>query len=437
VFVLYHRGVHTVTAIRRVCLHRRASASGLALAVAAVVSLSLRLDAQDWRQFRGPTGQGLADASGLPVEWDGVKNVAWKAPVAGRGWSSPIVAHGRVWLTTAVTQGRDASLRLLSFDAESGRAAQDVEVFRVRNAELLNAKNSHASPTPLVDDERVYVHFGSQGTAALTLDGTVVWKARYGCETQHGNGGSPVPYANLVIVTCDGSDAAYIVALDARTGKERWKTWRRQPWSQAYATPLVIRVGDADQLISPAAHYAAAYDPATGREIWRVRYDDGFSNVPRPVFAHGLVFIATGFQQPALLAVRPDGKGDVTRTHIAWRLARGVPFTPSPIVAGDELYMINDAGILSCVAAGTGAILWQQRMPGNYSASPVMAGGLIYLQSEEGVTTVMRPGASFQAIAVNRLDGGMLASMAVAGRSLYIRTDEHLYRIAQTVPSAP
>ena len=409
---------------------RRACVPCVALLAAA--ALSLPLDAQDWRQFRGPTGQGLAEASGLPLEWDAAKNVAWKTFVPGRGWSSPVVAHGRVWLTTAVTQGRHVSLRLVSFDSESGRAAQDVEVFRKRDTELLNAKNSHASPTPVVDDERVYVHFGSEGTAAVTLDGTIVWRKRYGCHTQHGNGGSPVRYANLVIFTCDGFDAAYIVALDARTGKERWKTWRRQPWSQAYATPLVIRVGDADQVVSPAAHYAAAYDPATGKEIWRVRYDDGFSNVPRPVFARGLVFITTGFHQPALLAVRPDGKGDVTRTQVVWRLARGVPFTPSPLVAADHLYMVSDIGILSCVAAETGTIVWQHRVPGNYSASPVMADGVIYLQSEEGVTTVIRPGSSFQAVAVNRLDGPVLASMAVAGRSLYIRAGEHLYRIAKT-----
>jgi outer membrane protein assembly factor BamB len=409
-------------------LLRRGRLSWLVLVTSAAMSVSL--DAQDWRQFRGPTGQGLAEGSGLPVEWNDVTNVAFKILVPGRGWSSPIVAHGRVWLTTAIAQGRDVSLRLLSFDAESGHAGQDVEVLRYRNTELLNPKNSHASPTPVVDDERVYVHFGSEGTAALTLDGAIVWKARYGCETQHGSGASPVVYAGLVIFTCDGFDAAYVVALDARTGKERWKTLRRQPWSQAYATPLMIRVGEADQLVSPGAHYAAAYDPTTGREIWRVSYGDGFSNVPRPVFAQGLVFITTGFHQPALLAVRTDGKGDVTRTHVAWRLARGVPFTPSPLVAGDHLYMVSDTGILSCVATQTGTIVWQQRVHGNYSASLVMAGGLIYLQSEEGVTTVFRPGPSFQAVAVNRIGEPMLASMAVAGRSFYIRTAEYLYRIA-------
>jgi outer membrane protein assembly factor BamB len=396
--------------------------------VSAVVSAAA---AQEWRQFRGPTGQGVAEAAELPVEWDAAKNIAWKAPVPGLGWSSPVVAHGRVWVTTAVEQRGELLLKLLSFDVEAGRPAQDVDVFRIRNADLLNPKNSHASPTPVVDDERVYVHFGSEGTAALTLDGAIVWKARYGCETQHGNGGAPVVHAGLVIFTCDGFDAAYVVALDARTGKQRWKTLRRQPWSQGYATPLIIRVGDADQLVSPAAHYAAAYDPATGKEIWRVGYDDGFSNVPRPVFAHGLVFIATGFQQPSLIAVRPDGKGDVTR-QIVWRLARGVPFTPSPIVVGDHLYMVNDAGILSCVVATTGAIVWQRRVPGNYSASPVLAGGLIYLQSEEGVTTVLRPEPSFAVVAVNRLEGPTLASMAVAGRSLFIRSGDLLYRIAKS-----
>ena len=400
------------------------------LVVAAVAAFAVPLNGQDWRQFRGPTGQGFAEATGLPLEWDESTNVAWKTRVRGLGWSSPVVAHARVWLTTAVAEGRDVSLRLVSFDAESGRTASDVEVFRRRDVGLLNAKNSHASPTPVADDDRVYAHFGSDGTAAVTLDGTIAWKKHYRCETQHGSGGSPILHAGLVVVACDGFDAAYIVAVDGRTGKERWRTWRRQPWSQAYATPLVIRVGEKDQIVSPAAGYAAAYDPATGKEIWRVRYDDGFSNVPRPVFANGLVFIATGFHQPSLLAVRPHGTGDVTRTQVAWRLSRGVPLTPSPVVVGDHLYMVNDGGILSCVARDTGTVVWQHRVPGNYSASPVAADGVIYVQSEEGVTTVVRTGPSFQSVAVNRLEGPLLASMAIAGRSLYIRSGGHLYRIS-------
>jgi outer membrane protein assembly factor BamB len=239
-----------------------------------------------------------------------------------------------------------------------------------------------------------------------------------------------VLHGDLLIISCDGSDEAFVVALEKQTGKVRWKTRRRQPWDQAYSTPLVIRVGGRDQVISVGAYRAAAYDPDTGQEIWRVSYADGFSNVPRPVFAHGLVYIATGFQQPTLLAVRPNGTGDVTKTHIAWTLRRGAPLTPSPVAVGDELYIVSDAGIASCLDATTGQIHWQQRLGGEFSASPVFADGRIYFLSEEGVATVVAPGKSFKQLATNRLDGAALASPAVSGGSLFIRTQTHLYRIA-------
>jgi outer membrane protein assembly factor BamB len=219
------------------------------------------------------------------------------------------------------------------------------------------------------------------------------------------------------------------VALDTKTGKERWKQNRRKPAAQAYTTPLVINVGGRDQMISVGAYRAAAYDPSTGREIWRVGYRDGFSNVPRPVFGKGLVFIATGFYEPAVMAVRVDGEGDVTRSHVAWTLARGAPYTPSPILVGDELYVTSDTGVLTVVDAVSGTVHFQARLGGNYSASPVLADGRIYFQSEEGVTTVIAPGKTFNRVAVNRIDGAMLASMAVTAGSIYIRSDQHLYRI--------
>jgi outer membrane protein assembly factor BamB len=387
--------------------------------------------AQDgvWPQFRGPDGQGHSLERGLPLEWSETRNIAWKTAIPGLGWSSPVVADGKVWITTAIEQ-RGISLRALAFDAATGKELVNVELFKIPiDRRDINPKNSWASPTPIIDGDRVYVHFGADGTAALSSSGQIIWKNRFDYQSQHGAGGSPVVYGDLLIFSCDGSDAAFVVALDKNTGKQRWKTNRGWPSDQAYTTPLVIRVGEKDQLISVGAFRARAYDPLNGKEIWRVRYDDGFSNVPRPVYAHGLVFIATGFQQPALLAVRPDGTGDVTKTHISWSLKRGAPLTPSPLAVGDELYLVNDGGIATCLDARSGTIVWQQRLGGSYSASPVFADGRIYFLAEQGVTTVIAPGKEFKRLATNTLDGGLLASMAISGGSLFLRTDSHLYKV--------
>jgi outer membrane protein assembly factor BamB len=386
--------------------------------------------AEDWPQVRGPGGQGQSSETGLPIQWSESKNVAWKVPVPGRGWSSPVIAGGRVWLTTAVAERRETSLRLLAYDRDTGKPSLDVEVFRMKSSELQNAKNSHASPTPIVDGERVYLHFGAEGTAAVSTEGKLLWKTQLAYRTQHGNGGSPELAGDLLIISCDGFDESFVVALDTRTGKTRWRTDRRQPYSQAYSTPLAIRVGDGVQVVSPGASNAFAYDPQTGKEIWRVNYGDGFSNVPRPVYAAGLVFITTGFHQPSMLAVRPDGKGDVTKTHVAWKLTRGAPLTPSPIVAGNEIYVVTDNGIASCLDVRTGALHWQQRLGNSFSASPVLADGRLYFLDEDGRTTVIKPATTFEILATNTLDGGTLASMAVAARSFFIRTATHLYRIA-------
>jgi outer membrane protein assembly factor BamB len=390
--------------------------------------IALPITAEDWPQFRGPGGEGHSSEKNLPYQWSESQNILWKSRIPGRGWSSPVVSGGRVWLTTAIDQRGPSSLRLLAFDVATGKETVNVEVFSVR-ALVKNEKNSLASPTPIVENDRVYVHFGADGTAAVATDGKILWKLRLPYDSMHGNGGSPTLYRDLLIVSCDGADEAYVIALDKNTGKTRWKTPRREPYDQSYTTPLVIQVDGKDQVVSIGAYRAAAYEPTTGKEIWRVSYGDGFSNVPRPVFGHGLVFIGTGFQEPSMLAVRPTGTGDVTRTHVAYTIERGAPFTPSPLIVGDEFYMVSDIGVASCLDVRTGKVHWQQRVSGNYSASPVFADGRIYFLSEEGVTTVVAPGKEFQRLAVNTLDGTTFASIAVSQGTLFIRSDSHLYRI--------
>jgi outer membrane protein assembly factor BamB len=408
--------------------HGRA-ARALAAPLAVAILFGAAAGAEDWPQFRGPTGQGVAAARGLPLSWSESSNIVWKAAVPGRGWSSPVVAGDRVWLTSGVEEGGGASLRALAYDIGTGRQVVSTEVFRMDSSRLLNLKNSHASPTPIVEGDRVFVHFGAEGTAALTTSGEVVWRASFPYESQHGGGGSPALYRDLLVFSGDGSDQAFVVALDTRTGKVRWKTPRRRPAHQAYSTPLVIRVGGQDQVVSVGAFRAAAYDPESGRELWRVGYGDGFSNVPRPVYGHGLVYIATGFQEPSLIAVRPDGSGDVTRTHVAWTLRRSAPHTPSPLLVGDELYVVSDLGVATCLDAKTGATYWRERIGGNHSASPVFADGRIYFQSEEGQTTVVAPGREFVKLGTSEIDGATLASMAVADGSFFLRSHTHLYRI--------
>jgi outer membrane protein assembly factor BamB len=396
-------------------------------AVLVLATALARTEARDWPEFRGPTGQGVSDERGLPLNWSETKNVRWKIPIPGRGWSSPVIRGDRIWLTTATDEGR--SLRAIAIDRNTGAIIQNIEVFRVKSPGGINPKNSQASPTPVLEGDRVYLHFGAWGTACISDAGEIVWKTRLEYDNgQHGPGGSPVIYDNLMIVSCDGQDIQYVVALDKTTGKVKWKKTRQG--FQAYTTPLIIRLAGGDQVVSPGAFRAVAYDPSSGKELWQVRYGEGFSNVPRPVFGGGLVFICTGFQEPSLLAVRVDGHGDVTRSHIAWSLKRGAPLTPSPLLVGDELYIVNDSGIATCVDARTGQELWRARLGGNHSASPIFADGRIYFLSEEGQSAVIAPGKQFQLLATNQLDGETLASMAVSQGSIFVRSGTHLYRLS-------
>lgn len=409
-------------------LHRTVRGHRLLRRLPAVLLLAAAaLLGGEWTEFRGPGGQGHSDETGLPLSWGENRNVVWKSALPGLGWSSPVIGGGKLWLTTAAEEGR--SLRVLAVDPESGEILHNIELFRFEKPPKIQAKNSYASPTPVLDGGRVYVHFGTQGTAALTSSGEVLWKTqelRY--YHRHGSSGSPVLAGDLLLINCDGYDLQYVVALDKNTGEIRWKTYRGDS-SHAYATPLVIDAAGKKQLVSPGAGRAVSYDVETGEELWWIRYRGGFSNVPRPIFGHGLVYITSGFFKPALYAVRPGGRGDVTKTHVAWKYSRGVPLTSSPLLVGDEMYFVSDNGIATCLDARGGEQIWRSRLKGEYSASPIFADGRIYFLNEDGDTTVIRPGRTFEKLAESHLDGRSLASIAVAGGALFLRTDSHLYRI--------
>ncbi len=389
----------------------------------------------DWFQFRGPDGQGHSAVTGLPTHWSTTDHVRWKQPIPGKGWSSPVCIGNQIFLTTAMPAGSTHSLHVLSLDAVTGKILWDVTLFDrlFANRSRIHGKNSHASPTPVVQDGRLYVHFGTHGTACLSLDGTVLWRNRdLVYQPNHGSGGSPVLVDGLVVVSCDGADVQFVAALDASDGHVRWKK-DRPPCDEikkfAFGTPLVIEAAGQKQIVSPGANWVVAYEPQTGKEIWRVRYE-GYSVVPRPVYGQGLVFVATSFDSSQLLAIRPTGHGDVTETHVAWRHSRSVPSTPSTLLIGEDLYLISDAGVASCVDARTGKVRWTHRVGGKFSASPITDGENIYVVSEGGETTIFRATAGrYVEVGRNKLDEPSLASPAVIDRSLLIRTESALYRI--------
>jgi outer membrane protein assembly factor BamB len=403
------------------------------VALAALFVATSFLHAEDWPEFRGPDGQGHYKGR-LPTEWGPDKNVVWKQAIPGSGWSSPVIFDGRIYLTTAVPaeKGGGQSLRVLCLDAKSGRTIWDVEALTEdAKSPGIHGKNSHASPTPIVDGKYLYVHFGHQGTACLDLNGKVVWTQtdlRY--QPVHGNGGSPALAGDLLVFSIDSVDKQCVVALDRATGKVRWQTDRKSkaPKTFSFTTPLVIDVGSTKQVISPGSDMVMSLDAKTGAEIWRVTYT-GYSVIPRPVFGHGLVFLSTSFNSPSVLAIRPDGKGDVTKSHVAWSTEKNGPHTPSLLLDGDELYMISDGGTASCLDAKTGKVHWEERLRGGFSASPILADGRIYFQNETGVGYVVKAGTKYELISKNDMKEKTLASYAAADGALFLRTEKNLYQI--------
>jgi outer membrane protein assembly factor BamB len=412
----------------------------LLVAVGALLAASGLCVAEDWTEFRGPSGTGHATAENLPLEWSETHGVAWKTPIHGRGWSSPVVLGDQVWLTTATPDGK--RLSALALDRESGRVLFDQVIFEVAEPEDTAQYNSFASPTPVIEAGRVYLHFGSYGTAALdTSSFEVAWARRdLPCNHWRGPASSPILHGELLIVHFDGYDHQYAMAFDKRTGRTVWKARRSHDFGtddgdmmKGFATPIAIRAGGREQLISPAAKAVVSLDPATGRELWRVRYPE-HSAATRPLFGHGLVYLSTGFGRAQLLAIRPDGLGDVTDTHVVWKAFKGIGRKPSPLLVDDLIYTVSDsAGIVTSLDARTGEEVWQARVGGErHSASPLYAEGRIYVFAEDGSAAALRPGRSHHELGRGALgEGGVMATPAIAGDSFFVRTESHLYRIAK------
>jgi outer membrane protein assembly factor BamB len=403
--------------------------------IACLFLAALPATAADWPQFRGPTGDGHYTGPPLVTEWGPDTNVAWKTKIPGSGWSSPTVWKGKVYLTTAMPKDDGVSLRAVCVDADTGKVEWDKEVLHVPTAQASKAhkKNSLASPTPTADGERLYVHFGHMGTAAIDLNGKVLW-TRTGLYNQpvHGNGGSPILVDGLLVFSCDSLDKQAVVALDTKAGKTVWETSRKtkadKPFS--FGTPTVVEVDGTKQIVSEGSNVLAGYDPKTGKELWRTTFT-GYSVIPKPVAANGMLYFSTSFDSPKVNAIKLGGTGDVTGSHTAWTLNKGAPNTPSPLLVGEELYLVSDRGQFSCVDAKTGKVVWDDKLKGNYSASPIVAEGNIFLTSEEGKGTLIKAGRKKEILGEFDLGEKTFASFAAADGALFVRTETQLYKFAK------
>ena len=408
--------------------------------------------ADTWPAFRGH-GDGTSDAT-VPTEWSDTKNVRWKTPIHGKGWSSPVVWGDQVWVTTAdevrsgkpkVVPGKGGlstdvvkvTFFAVCVDRNTGKVVHDIKLAEEPDPAFCHDFNSYASPTPVIEDGRVYVHFGTHGTWCLdTATGKPVWERKdLRCDHHRGPGSSPVVWGNRLFLIFDGSDVQYVAALDKRTGDTVWKKDRAIPYKstdgdlkKAYATPRVLEVGGKPQLVCPSAEQTVAYDPATGDELWRLTHG-GMNGAARPVAGGGKLYLTSGY--PAkLLAVKEGGSGAVPKDAVAWQKDKAVPTRPSLLLVGDLLFLVSDDSIASCLDAGTGKVHWSERLGGEFTASPVAAGGFLYFPNQGGKTTVVRAGKEYEPVAVNELPAGCMASPAVAGDALFLRTKTHLYCIA-------
>ncbi|MFM8174110.1 MAG: PQQ-binding-like beta-propeller repeat protein [Pirellulaceae bacterium] len=391
----------------------------------------------DWPCFLGPSEIGLVSTDRLPTRWNAEEGVVWYQQIPGLGWSSPIVVGGRIYLTAAIEGEKDEPTQLvaMALDGNGGEVVWQKVIFdQMADAPAIHSKNSHASPTPVSDGKRLYVHFGHQGTACLSLDGEILWTNQlHRYLPRHGNGSSPVLVDDLLVMTCDGEDQAFTLALRAADGSVAWKSPRSVEAERkfSFSTPTVIQIEGSRLLLSSGSDVIEALRPDTGELVWSVRYS-GYSLVARPIYHGGLVLVPTGYDRPELLAIDPTGRGDVTETHVRWRSKSNVPNTPCLVPRDGQLLMISDRGIATCLDVTNGEEVWRQRIGGNYSASPLRHGDTVYLQSEEGESVVARwTDTGLDELSRNPLSGRIFASYAVIGDDLLIRSESGIYRIGQ------
>ena len=415
------------------------------LLTAALFTFSLHAE-ENWPQFRGPNGDGHSDAKSLPVELGEGVHVKWKVATHGKAWSSPVIWNNEVWLTTATEDGTE--LGVMAFDKATGKVLHDKVLFHVEKPQFCHKFNSYASPTPVIEEGRLYVSFGSPAIACLdTKTCAVLWERRdFVCNHFRGAGSSPVVWNGLLFHNFDGSDHQFIVALDKKTGKTAWEVKRSvdykdlQPdgsvqaegdWRKAFATPHVTEWNGKPLLLSSGAKAHYAYEPMTGKEVWRFDEHGAHSAGSRPVVGHGMWFITPGFGKKQIIALKLGGSGALDESSVAWREPKGAPSKPSVILESDYLYAVDDKGIASCIEAKTGKLKWSERLGGDYSASPLLAAGRLYFFSENGSVTILAAAPEFKKLGEGKFDDGFMAAPAVSGKAMFLRTKSALYRVEE------
>lgn len=421
-----------------------------------LIAASLSLSAADtWPGFRGPTADGHATGKNVPTVWNEKDNIRWKTEIHGKGWSSPVVFGDQVWVTTTdeilsekrppmkggapANPVKEARYFAVCVDRASGKVLHDVKLRAEENPAYCHPFNSYASPTPFIEEGRLYAHFGSHGTFCVdTSTGKLLWeRLDLKCDHFRGPASSPVVYGDLLYLIFDGFDLQYVAALDKKTGETVWKTDRQIKYSnsngdfkKAYATPALFTINGKSQLVCPSAECTIAYDPKSGEELWRFTHG-GMNGSLRPVMANGLLYLTSG-HTGKLFALKPEAlQGAVPKSAVAWEYGKDVATRPSILVANGLLFMVSDKGIASCVDAKTGKLQWSERLDGEFSASPVLAGGNVYFCGQVGKTYVVKAEREYSLVAENRLDDGFMSSPAIVGNELFLRTRTHLYSVGK------